>query len=115
MERLSPPRPRALAAYLNLVAGLPRLEPAEAAALEARARSGEGEALQDLTEGFLGLVVAEAAAFRGRGVRFEALIAAGNRGLNAALRRGAGPLEDRVRRQVGRRLRLAVARARVQA
>jgi DNA-directed RNA polymerase sigma subunit (sigma70/sigma32) len=108
MDCLAVGKSGALKTYLRVVASLPRLDEADQAALEPRARAGDEDAVQSLTESFLGLVVSEANAFRGRGRRFEALIAAGNRGLSEALRRGEGPLGARVRSGVRRHLRAAL-------
>jgi DNA-directed RNA polymerase sigma subunit (sigma70/sigma32) len=111
MECMSVTKTGALKAYLRLVAELPRLDEAAQAALERRHRAGDEAASQALIESFLSYVVAEACACRGRGLRFEALIAAGNRGLSEALRQKSGPLQTRVRRAVGLHLREALARA----
>jgi len=103
-------RSSALKSYLVFVAGLPRLDLGEQAALQEKISVGDVRALQTLTESFLPDVVAQACALRGRGLRFEALIAAGNRGLSEALGQKQGPLALRVRRGVERHLQAALAR-----
>jgi DNA-directed RNA polymerase sigma subunit (sigma70/sigma32) len=104
-------RSGALKDYLTLVAGLPRVGRAGREALAARYAAGDAGAGVAIFESFLPLVVGEAALHRGLGLRFEALIAAGNRGLAACLRAAAVPDEERVRRAVRRELRQALARA----
>lgn len=104
-------RANALKEYLTLVAGIPRLSPAQQDALAADLAAGDAEAGLALTESFLPLVVAEAAMRRGLGLRFEALIAAGNRGLARALRRDGGGLQARVLRDVRRALTDALVKA----
>ncbi len=94
--------------YLNTVAKLPRLTPADVAALLERHKKGEFAATRALTEAHLAYVVAQAGARRGQGPRFEQLIAAGNRGLMEALRRTEGPFSARLEREVERHLALAV-------
>jgi DNA-directed RNA polymerase sigma subunit (sigma70/sigma32) len=111
MERTIVAKSSALKDYLSLVAALPRLDAPAQEALERAMASGDGAAALALTESFLPLVVAEAAARRGLGLRFEALIAAGNRGLTEGLRRKSGTLAVRVRREVRRSLRDALSRA----
>lgn len=103
-------RSSALKDYLAVVAALPRRGPAEREALAARLATGDGAAAVTLVECFLPLVVAEAARLRGLGLRFEALLAEGNRALAACLQRAAVPDEERVRRAVRRALRLRLAR-----
>jgi DNA-directed RNA polymerase sigma subunit (sigma70/sigma32) len=104
-------RSSALKDYLNLVASLPRLGLAQREALAARYAAGDAAAAVALLESFLPLVVAEAALHRGLGLRFEALIAAGNRGLAGCLRSAMVPDEERVRRAVRRELRQRLAHA----
>jgi DNA-directed RNA polymerase sigma subunit (sigma70/sigma32) len=108
-------RPGALKDYLNVVAQLPRWEQAEREALAQRFGAGEATAGVALLESFLPLVVAEAALHRGLSLRFEALIAAGNRGLAGCLRACAGtaPSESAVRLAVREELRRALAHAAV--
>jgi DNA-directed RNA polymerase sigma subunit (sigma70/sigma32) len=106
-------REGALKDYLTLVAALPRRGQAEREALAARLCSGESAAAVSLVESFLPLVVGEAALHRGLGLRFEALIAAGNRALSACLRQAPVPDEARVRRAVRRELRASLAHAAV--
>lgn len=100
MECVSVTRSGALKSYLRLVAELPRLEEPAQEALECRVAAGDRVAARALTESFLAYVVFEASAQRGRGTRFEALIAAGNRGLAVALRQKGGSLRARVRKEV---------------
>lgn len=111
MSSLGTRRASALKDYLGLVAALPRRGPAAREALAARFSSGDADAAVGLVECFLPLVVGEAALHRGLGLRFEALIAAGNRALAACLRRAPVPDETRVRRAVRRELRASLARA----
>jgi DNA-directed RNA polymerase sigma subunit (sigma70/sigma32) len=100
----------ALKDYLSLVARLPRVSPDAQDAMAARLLAGDAAANLELMESFLPLVVAEAALRRGLGLRFEALIAAGNRGLVQALRDPqADTLQARVRRCVRACLREALA------
>src|ERR1700752_3152186 len=91
-------RSGALKDYLTVVAKLPRHGQDERQALAERFGAGEAAAGMALLESFLPLVVAEAALHRGLGLRFEALIAAGNRGLAGCLRACAGdaPAESAV-------------------
>lgn len=110
MERTMVGKSSALKSYLNLVAALPRLDEAAQTVLELGLLRGDAAASLALTESFLPYVVSEASAQRGRGLRFEALIAAGNRGLAEALRLRNGVLRLRVRREVGRSLREAFQR-----
>lgn len=111
MSSLSTRRTSALKDYLSLVAALPRRGPAAREALATRFCSGDADARVGLVECFLPLVVAEAALHRGLGLRFEALIAAGNRALAACLHRAPVPDEDRVRRALRREFRASLARA----
>ncbi len=107
MKCLEATRRRALKSYLGLVAALPPLDADGRAELEVRARLGDLGAVRALTESYLGAVVAEANALRGRGRRFEALIAVGNRALAQALR--AGWSGERVLSHVRARLSAWVA------
>lgn len=104
-------RRSALKDYLRLVAALPRVGTAAREAMAVRLACGDGDAAVGLMESFLPLVVGEAALHRGLGLRFEALIAAGNRGLAGCLQKAAVPDEARVRRAVRRELRASLARA----
>ena len=99
----------ALKDYLTLVARLPRVDAAQQDALAARLLGGDAAASLALMESFLPMVVAEAAVRRGLGLRFEALIAAGNRGLVQGLRAPAVDLQDKVRHAVRHSLREALA------
>jgi DNA-directed RNA polymerase sigma subunit (sigma70/sigma32) len=112
MERTLVSRTSALKEYLGVIANLPRLDEAAQEALGRRLASGEHSVLAELTESFLPYVVAEATAVRGRGVRFEALIAAGNRGLAQGLRDEHGPLKARVERGVRQGIQEALGRCR---
>lgn len=103
-------RAGALKDYLNTVAALPRRGAAEREALAARLACGDQAAAVELIECFLPLVLDEAAKHRGLGLRFEALIAAGNRALAKRLRRSPVPDDARLRRAVRRELRDALAR-----
>jgi DNA-directed RNA polymerase sigma subunit (sigma70/sigma32) len=111
MEHAVVSKSRALKDYLTTVAALPRLDAGAQAGLERAAQAGDTTASLALTESFLGYVVAEAALRRGLGLKFEALIAAGNRGLAEALRQTGGRLRLRVRREVRRSLKESLARA----
>jgi DNA-directed RNA polymerase sigma subunit (sigma70/sigma32) len=106
-------RPGALKDYLTVVAKLPRRGMEERARLAVDFAAGDAEAGMLLLESYLPLVVAEAALHRGLGLRFEALIAAGNRGLAASLREhGYGaPAEPAVRDAVREALRHSLAQA----
>jgi DNA-directed RNA polymerase sigma subunit (sigma70/sigma32) len=106
-------RSDALKDYLSVVAALPRRGPAQREALAARLAGGDASAAVGLVECFLPLVVAEAALHRGLGLRFEALLAVGNRALAACLRRTGVPHELSVRRAVRRALRASLAQAAV--
>jgi hypothetical protein len=64
-----------------------------------------------LVESFLPEVVSQANAVRGQGLRFEALIAAGNRGLAEALAQSDGILGPRVGLNIAKHLRLALEKA----
>lgn len=99
----------ALKDYLTVVARLPRIDALAQERLAQRLLAGEAAAGLQLMESFLPLVVAEAALRRGLGLRFEALIAAGNRGLVLALKEEAPGLQARVRRSVRAGLREAMA------
>jgi DNA-directed RNA polymerase sigma subunit (sigma70/sigma32) len=85
MTQLSMKRDAALKDYLTLVARLPRVGAAQREDWMWDWREGDAEAGRLLLESFLPLVVAEAAARRGLGARFEALLAVGNRALAKAL------------------------------
>jgi DNA-directed RNA polymerase sigma subunit (sigma70/sigma32) len=85
MTQLSIKRDAALKDYLTLVAQLPRAGAAQREAWLQSWRGGDAEAGRLLLESFLHVVVAEAAARRGLGARFEALLAVGNRALAKAL------------------------------
>lgn len=98
-------RENALKDYLNVVAALPRRGPAAREALAVRVAMGDAAAAVALVECFLPLVVAEAAAQRGLGARFEALIAAGNRAVARSLRHAAVPDEKRMRLAIRRELK----------
>jgi hypothetical protein len=111
MASLQTRRPGALKDYLNLVARLPRVGASERESLAARFAGGDAGAGVALLESFLSLAVAEAALHRGLGLRFEALIAASNRGLASCLRRAAVPDEERVRKAMRRELRASLAQA----
>ncbi|HXB97657.1 MAG TPA: hypothetical protein VNZ54_06355 [bacterium] len=102
------PRERALRGYLKLVAALPRLSEEAQLRLAGDAACGDERALRALVESFLPMVLAEAAARRGMGPRFEALLAAGNQGLLRSLRRSPIDL-GQVRAGVGAALDKAVA------
>jgi DNA-directed RNA polymerase sigma subunit (sigma70/sigma32) len=95
MTQLKLKREVALKDYLIVVAHLPRVGAAERTAWMAQWQAGDAEAGRLLLESFLALVVAEAAARRGLGARFEALLAVGNRALAKALTQAcaAGQLE----------------------
>jgi DNA-directed RNA polymerase sigma subunit (sigma70/sigma32) len=84
MTRLS--ADRALCAYLQMVAGLPRLSDAQRQALAAEAGAGDALALRALAQSHLPWVLAAAAQRRGAGVRFDRLLAVGNQALLRALR-----------------------------
>ena len=88
------PRERALRGYLQLVAALPRLSEETQCRLAGDAACGDERALRALVESFLPLVLAEAAARRGQGLRFEALLAVGNQGLLRSLRRNPADLHQ---------------------
>jgi DNA-directed RNA polymerase sigma subunit (sigma70/sigma32) len=111
MERTCVSKSSALKDYLTLVASLPVPGEGDLERLEQALAAGDAGAGLALTEGFLGLVIAEASSRRGQGLRFEALIAAGNRGLAEALRQQGGRLRQRVLREVRRSLRGALARS----
>ena len=84
MSRLN--QATALRAFLNQVAQLPRLSPAQQAALAAEAADGDPLALRALVQSHLPWVLAEAAQRRGFGLRFDRLLACGNQALLRALR-----------------------------
>lgn len=113
MAKTQTRRSGALKDYLNVVAQLPRRSDDERAALALRFGAGEAAAGVSLLESFLPLVVGEAALHRGLSLRFEALIAAGNRGLAGCLRACAGsaPSVSAVRLAVREELRRALAHA----
>jgi|GEM_PF-2829955 DNA-directed RNA polymerase sigma subunit (sigma70/sigma32) len=87
-------RERALKGYLQVVASLPRLSGEAQSRLASDAACGDERALRALLESFLPLVLAEAAARRGQGPRFEALLAAGNQGLLRSLRHSPVDLQQ---------------------
>jgi DNA-directed RNA polymerase sigma subunit (sigma70/sigma32) len=80
--------------YLLAVSRLRRPAVEERAALLAAGREGDAQAWRDLTEGFLPMVVALAAARRGLGLRFQDLLACGNQAAAAALRSFQGEAPD---------------------
>jgi RNA polymerase primary sigma factor len=84
MTRL--PTALALRAFLGQVAQLPLLSPAQQAALADEAAAGDSLALRALAQSHLPWVLAEAAQRRGRGLRFDRLLACGNVALLRALR-----------------------------
>jgi DNA-directed RNA polymerase sigma subunit (sigma70/sigma32) len=85
MLQLKMEREAALKSYLQVVAALPRPAESQRRAWLRAWRGGNADAGRLLLESFLPMVVAEAAARRGLGARFEALLAAGNRALAKAL------------------------------
>jgi hypothetical protein len=87
MTQLKMEREAALKDYLKVVAALPRVGTLQRLAWMDAWKQGQAEAGRLLLESFLPMVVAEAAARRGLGARFDALLAAGNRALAKALPR----------------------------
>ena len=80
--------------YLLAVARLERPSLEQRSALLLAGREGDAQALRDLTEGYLPLVVALAAARRGLGLRFQDLLACGNQAAAAVLRSFQGEAAD---------------------
>jgi DNA-directed RNA polymerase sigma subunit (sigma70/sigma32) len=76
----------AISAFLNQVAQLPRLSPAQQDALGREAAAGDPLALRSLAQSYLPLVVALSAERRGQGLRFDRLLACGNQALLQGLR-----------------------------
>ena len=83
-------REAALKDYLKVVALLPSVSLAQRQDFAKAWMQGQADAGRQLMESFLPLVVAEAAARRGLGVSFEALLGAGNRALAEALPKACG-------------------------
>jgi len=77
---------RALGAYLRDIARVPLLTPDEEKTLARRARAGDEEALNRLSEANLRFVVSVAKGYRNRGLSFLDLINEGNLGLLKAAR-----------------------------
>ena len=80
--------------YLLAVSRLQRPSLDDRRALLSAGRDGDAQAMRDLTEGFLPMVVALAAARRGLGLRFQDLLACGNQAATAAMRSFQGEAAD---------------------
>lgn len=70
-----------LAAYMEMLEGIPRLSPSVLEAVKISAMAGEPSARRELSEQMLGNVVDIARLYAGQGVSLEDLIAAGNEAL----------------------------------
>ena len=111
MRKIYPHRDSALRAYLQDIGTFPLLTAEQERRLLTRVAQGDREALQQLIEANLRLVIVIAAHFQGRGLSLMDLIQEGNLGLIAAIERFDGTKSNRLSTYAKYRIVQAIGRS----